>query len=198
MSLIFELMYLIGFTPWDRDGEPAPWLRGFLDSPDAPKSGRALDLGCGLGSNALFLAEHGFRVTGVDAVSRALRVARKRAADRHLTLDFVKGDVTRLQALSTGAPFDLLLDLGCFHGMSDSERTRYCASVTSAAGTGALFLLFAFGPKTGKGAGPRGATPEDVERAFAGSWKVTASERDEKVTPPAGIPWANWYRLKRG
>jgi SAM-dependent methyltransferase len=190
-------MYLVGATPWDREGEPVPRLREFLDLPDAPSSGRALDLGCGFGRNALFLAERGFHVTGIDAVSRALRVARKRAVDRRLSVDFIKGDVTRLQPLGTSAPFDLFLDCGCFHGMSDAERTRYCTSITSVAGPEARLLLLAFGPKAKKGQGPRGATSEDVERAFAGSWKMTSSERDETMPRPPANPWATWYRLVR-
>ena len=70
MSLAYRLMYRLGFTPWDRmlPSELASAMTGR----DALSPGRALDLGSGLGTKAIFMATHGWRVTAVESVPRAL------------------------------------------------------------------------------------------------------------------------------
>src|SRR5215203_3717195 len=116
MTLRYELAYLLGYTPWDsRGGKPLPRLHEIFDGPNAPRPGRALDLGCGKGSASTYLAQLGWKVTGIDIVARALRCARHRAAKLGVTVDFVKGDITRLGVAGVTGPFDLVLDVGCFH-----------------------------------------------------------------------------------
>src|SRR5581483_6651252 len=158
MTLRFELAYLIGFTPWDRGDMKIPRrLRDVIEGPLALRPGRALDLGCGMGRFSIYLAEHGWRVTGVDAVERALQIAQRRAKKRAAKVDFVLGDVTRLDAAGITGPYDFMVDSGCFHGMSDDERLRYGASVTRVAAADAQLVMFAFSPRGLFGLGPRGA-----------------------------------------
>ena len=64
MSLAFRVLYAIGLTPWDRDEIAAP-LREVAEGPGALPPARALDLGCGTGRHAVFLAQHGWDVTAV-------------------------------------------------------------------------------------------------------------------------------------
>src|SRR5579872_441766 len=97
MSLKFEIFYLIGFTPWDQDLVPDA-VRALVDGPGRLLPGRAIDVGCGRGNTAIYLAENGWDVTGVDGVDRALRTARRRAASHSVSVNFVRGDVTRLEA----------------------------------------------------------------------------------------------------
>ena len=74
MSFLFELFYLLGYTPWDLgDPLPAQRLRDVIEGPQALRPGRALDLGCGMGRYTIYLAQHGWKATGVDSVERALR-----------------------------------------------------------------------------------------------------------------------------
>ena len=81
MSLQFQLAYLFGYAPWDRwRGKPLRRLRELFEGPQALRPGRVLDLGCGMGRATIYLAQQGWKATGVDAVERALRVARRRAA----------------------------------------------------------------------------------------------------------------------
>ena len=94
-------------------------------------------------------------------------------------------------------PRSLVLDRGCFHGLSGSERTRCAEGVTAAAAPGAHLLLFAFQPRR-LGVGPRGITSDELERAFAG-WEVLSRDRDADVRLP---PWLgnarpSWYVLRR-
>ncbi|OLB73717.1 MAG: hypothetical protein AUI14_25430 [Actinobacteria bacterium 13_2_20CM_2_71_6] len=104
--------------------------------------GRAVDLGCGTGANAVFLAQHGFDVTGVDFAPAALRKAEARAAEAGVTITFVQDDLTALHhRLGT---FDLLLDYGTFDDLSLPKRARYLANVLPLAGPEARFLLWCF------------------------------------------------------
>src|SRR6266567_3352852 len=164
MSLRFELAYLFGYAPWDRwGGKPLGRLREFVEGADAPGPGRALDLGCGKGHASIYLAQHGWKVTGIDVVERALRVARQRAEKQRVAVEFVHGDITRLTQAGVTGPFDLFVDLGCFHILSDMERQLYSNSIAEVATSSALLILFALGPNKPL-LGPRGATRGDVER----------------------------------
>src|SRR5438067_2275715 len=111
MSWTYRLMYAVGFTPWDR-GIPDE-LRAITEGPAAMPPGRALDLGSGAGTKSVYLAGHGWRVTGVEAVPRALARARKQAARANVDVDFRAGDVTRLTELGLEPGFDLFFDFGC-------------------------------------------------------------------------------------
>jgi SAM-dependent methyltransferase len=80
MQLPFQLAYLFGYAPWDRwQGKPLRRLRELFEGPQALHPGRVLDLGCGMGRATIYLAQLGWKATGIDAVERALRVARRRA-----------------------------------------------------------------------------------------------------------------------
>src|SRR5262245_27453810 len=172
MAWFFELAYLVGFTPWDREDSPVTArLQRLVDGPDGPPPGRGIDLGCGRGQHTVFLARHGWTMTGVDVVERALRTARERAEAAKVKIVFVRGDVTRLEQSGIAGPFDLFLDSGCFHGLPDDARSRYSESVTRVAAHDARFFMFAFG-RSGFRFGPRGAERADVERALSPAWRI--------------------------
>lgn len=105
---------------WE-SGEPTPELVQVVEEGTVPPS-RALDIGCGYGTNALFLAKKGFTVVGVDISPHALEVARHRARDAGVTIDFREQDVTTTPV--TGA-FGLVVDRGCFHILERQDRARY-------------------------------------------------------------------------
>jgi SAM-dependent methyltransferase len=198
MSFRFELAYFIGYAPWDRwRGKPLRRLRELFEGPGALRPGRALDLGCGRGRASIYLAQLGWKVTGIDMVERALRVARRRAARQGVSVEFVHGDITRLDRAAITGPFDLFLDLGCFHILSDQERRLYGESITRVAATDAKLVLFAFGPNQ-HFLGPRGATREDVERSLSPHWTIdwSSPETELPYRTPRGAT-ATWYRLKR-
>jgi SAM-dependent methyltransferase len=201
MSLSYRLMYLLGFTPWDRDPTPAV-LRGIIEGPAARRPGRALEIGCGMGRHAIYLAQQGWQVTGVDRVGRALAVARRRATERGVAVEFIEADITHLDGaagkLARRAPFDLLLDAGCFHSMADAERRRYGASIARLAAEDADLLMLAFSPRRRR-SGPHGAAQHDIAPSLGSGWDMVWSGRDAEIARVhlVGPVEASWYRFRR-
>jgi SAM-dependent methyltransferase len=136
-------MYRFG-APWE--GEPREELMELVASgrlsPEAFR--RAIDLGCGSGANAIYLAEHGFDVTGVDFSPVALRKAQAKAAQRGVPLRLLRGDLTRLPTRWDEEPFDLLVDYGTLDDLKGSHRRGMATSVVRLSLPGSVFLLWCF------------------------------------------------------
>ena len=104
--------YKSGETPWDSGRPSEELIRVLAETKIAP--GRALELGCGTGTNAVWLAQHGFDVTAVDISARALERARRRGAEASVRIHFLQADVLHPPAELTG-PFGFFFDRGCYH-----------------------------------------------------------------------------------
>jgi len=139
----FAIMYL-GHPPWDTGITP-PEVMLYIT---AHSAGRALDLGCGTGTNAITLAQHGWKVTGIDFAGKAIRQARRKAQQHGLDIEFKQGDVSRLKGVK--APFDLVLDIGCFHSLPARSRERYAAHLPQLLAEGGTFLMYAWMDETGE------------------------------------------------
>ncbi len=190
---LFELMYWLGRAPWDRGVSPPELLETLREL----EPGRALDLGCGTGTHALTLARHGWQVVGVDFSSRALREARRKAraaglADR---VRFVWGDVTRLERLDLPREADLILDIGCFHGLPPEDQPRYALGVVEHLRPGGLYLLYTFAPvERGRWKKVRvGVTPQRVREIFG---PYLREVRALEGTTASGVPscWFWWRK----
>jgi cyclopropane fatty-acyl-phospholipid synthase-like methyltransferase len=152
--LFFEVFYFRR-PPWDTCISP-PELFSFIRShPPA----RALDLGCGTGTNAITLAQHGWQVVGVDFVGRAIRAARHKARQAGVLVDFHTDDVTRLSGITS--PFDLVLDIGCLHSLSSQQKAMYIDNLTRLLTLQGTFLLYTF-ITADETAQDRGLTPGDL------------------------------------
>jgi len=186
MSTGYAIAYALGLTPWERAGEEgATALDLLFDRAEAALGGpgRALDLGCGSGQHTVALARRGWDVTGVDAVGRAVRKARARVAEAGVVASVVQGDVTRLEQAQVGGGQRLLLDIGCFHGLSDERRRRMGLSVTAVSAPDSLMIMLAFRPGTTRKPLPRGADETAIESSFPG-WRVV----DAVPAPTGGMP----------
>jgi len=179
----FEFSYLFGFKPWDTGVSP-PELIEIVEGPKALPPRRALDVGCGTGTNCKYLLDRGWNVTGVDFVPRAIAVATRKAPGAKLLV----GDVTKLRRLGVSGPFDLMLDLGCFHSIPDGGRDAYVTEVTNVAAPGATLLMFAFGEK---GPGTPVAAEDEIRRRFGAAFEVV------EVRPGIAFRKQTWYRMIR-
>ena len=107
---------------------------------DPTTGSRAVDLGCGSGANAIFLAEHGFDVTGVDFSGVALaKAAAKSAAPR-----WVQADLTGPGIPGAPGPYDLLVDYGTLDDLKGKRRIAMADNIIGLARPGASFLLWCF------------------------------------------------------
>ncbi|WKG02631.1 bifunctional 2-polyprenyl-6-hydroxyphenol methylase/3-demethylubiquinol 3-O-methyltransferase UbiG [Mycolicibacterium sp. HK-90] len=187
---LFRWFYRLGFTPWD--GHPLAHSLIELVEGGALPPGTALDLGCGTGDNAVYLAGHGWQVTGVDYVDKALKKARAKAGP--LPVNFVKADVTQLSLSGIGAGFGLIIDSGCLHGMSEVDRDAYVREVSAVAAPAAHLLIVAFIP--GASMGVPGIGFEEVQRRFSAGWTLMSSG-DEPAMDHNGRNPARYYLFTR-
>lgn len=139
MKAFYEIMYSRFHAPWDIG--PRRELVELVES-GRIKPCRAIDLGSGTASNCIFLAQHGFQVTGVDFASAAVDLGRKRAAEAGVVVDFIQDDLTDLRSVS--GSFDLLVDYGTLDDLRPSRRDLYMQSVLQLAHRGSLFVLYCF------------------------------------------------------
>lgn len=112
--------------PWFDPG-PSPPVKLAVEEGFLATGGTVLDIGCGAGSNVLFLAERGYRAHGVDLSPGAVAAARARAAEAGLRVDIEEGDALDLRFAD--ASFDGLVDNGCFHTLPLSRRKEYADEV---------------------------------------------------------------------
>jgi len=150
-KLNFLMSYLSGNPPWDTGITP-PEVFDFLKG-KAP--GRALDLGCGTGTNVITLAKHGWQAEGIDYVARAVRAARRKAKKNNLDdkVEFQVGDVLSPEFFR--GDYDLILDIGCFHNISIDKVDQYLMNVHSHLVDGGSLLIYAHlneFPESGHGA----------------------------------------------
>lgn len=193
----YGISYRFGRLPWDTGISP-PELVEVVEGPSALAPGRALDLGCGTGTNAVYLARHGWEATGVDFVPAAIARARKRAHAGGLNARFVAGDVTRLADLGVVGPFDLVLDIGCFHGIPEALRSAYGDQVARATAPGATLLMFAFAQPLRRWPpiGFLGATEVDLVTHLGAEFNLVEVRRGEE-SRPGQLQLPAWYRMIR-
>lgn len=114
--------------------------------------GRALDLGCGPGRNALHLASLGFEVDAVDLSPAAIAWARDRAREAGADIRFHCADAFALPADERNGPYDLIHDSGCFHHLPPHRRVSYLALLDRVLAPGGHLALTCFAAgETGMG-----------------------------------------------
>ena len=141
MKWIYELMYRYSVIPIPYDIGPRDELVSLVEN-GRVKPCRAIDLGSGTASNVIYLAQHGFDVTGVDYSTAAIEMGRLRTREAGVEVNFIEDDLTNLQHVN--GPFDLLVDYGCLHSISPKDRSLYVKNVLPLTHQGSLFLLVSF------------------------------------------------------
>jgi ubiquinone/menaquinone biosynthesis C-methylase UbiE len=164
--------------PWDV-GRPQPVFVELVRAGEL-NGDRVLDVGCGTGENALYLAGNGFSVIGVDLSSRAIAAARAKAMERRLKVDFRAGNALSLD-FKDGV-FDNVIDSGLFHTFPDNDRPSYAREIARVLVTEGRYFMLCFSEKepTGWG-GPRRVTKEEIETTFSLLFNINYI-RDELFT----------------
>jgi ubiquinone/menaquinone biosynthesis C-methylase UbiE len=145
-------------------------------------AGAVLDAGCGTGENTLRVASLGLSVLGVDVAETALAMAREKAAERGIEVEFATADALHLECL--GRRFETVLDCGLFHTFDDdNERTRYAASLASVTEDGGSLYVLCFSDQ-GPDTGPHPISQEELRAAFNPStgWNIAAIEPERLQT----------------
>ena len=133
----FEERYRTDDTPWDH-GTPDTNLIDLVMQRPIPKC-KVLDVGCGTGDNAIWLARQHFVATGCDISRTAIEKAKGKAALSNVDCAFIVADF--LTDGIPGAPFGLVIDRGCLHCVDTAEeRSRFAENVVSLLEEGGLWL----------------------------------------------------------
>jgi len=128
-----------GRVPWDI-GRAQPSVVALADA--GAFSGAVLDIGCGLGGNAIYLAGRGLEVTGIDSAPSAVRMATERAAAEGVAVEFAVADATSLAGYENR--FDTILDSGLYHCLGQDDRITYVAALARVGRPGARLHLLSF------------------------------------------------------
>jgi len=156
--------------------------------------GRALDIGCGTGTNAIYLARHGFEVVGTDIAWLAIRRARRKAREAGVSVTFYVSEAVKLGTPAgppVGRAFDVVVDIGCFHAIQSEHRLAYGSMLRRVLREGGHYLLYAWGPRKLLGRDV-GLSPHETEKLLTGDFERCWIRAGEESGSPS-----YWYLFKR-
>jgi cyclopropane fatty-acyl-phospholipid synthase-like methyltransferase len=157
-----------GTPPWDIG---RPQLEFVRLGRSREVRGRVLDVGCGTGENAIFFAQLGMEVWGVDSAPLAIEKAKRKAVARKARVRFLVEDALQLGRLET--KFDTITDCGLFHAFSDEERSLFIKSLRAAMDKHGTYFMLCFSIKEpADWGGPRRVSEEEIRGVFKHGWKI--------------------------
>jgi SAM-dependent methyltransferase len=177
-GLPWDASYHDGPAPWDI-GQPQPAIVRLASK--GRFAGEVLDAGCGTGENALHVASLGLSVAGVDVAETALAIARQKARDRGIKVEFALADAFQLERL--GRRFETALDCGLFHTFNSDEQPRYAVSLASVTEHNGTLYVLCFSDD-GPDLGPHPINQQELRAAFnsRNGWNVAAIVPDRLQT----------------
>lgn len=188
----WNILYLLGRSPWDTGITP-PELEELIQGGHI-HPGRALDIGCGSGTNAIYLAQHGFQTVGVDIAFPAIIQAKYKARRAGVPVKFYTGDVLRLgmrKGPAISVPIDFALDIGCLHSLAAMQLQYYVDMLRRVLRIGGFYLLYAWGPRKLNGR-PLGLMPDETRAALGDDFHAIWINQGEEGGAPA-----HWYFFER-
>lgn len=161
--------YADGTYRWWHLSDPSPELLAAVADGWLPAPGRALDVGCGLGTEAGYLHRVGWQVVGVDLSPVAVTTA----ARRNPGPGYLRANLLNLPLQSL--VFDAAVDRGCFHYLTPGDRAGYAAELRRVLRPGGGLLLRA----SLRAAGVRNDLSEALLRSVFAGWQVDQLSRAE-------------------
>ena len=137
--LLFQYWYF-GQPKWDTGISP-PELLDFIEK-HAHAPARAIDIGCGTGTNVITLAKAGWQVTGVDFAPRAIRLAKQKLKSTETQADLYVSDATKLKGVT--GPYEFALDIGCFHSIQKDGKADYLKQLDRILAPNGFWLMYGF------------------------------------------------------
>jgi SAM-dependent methyltransferase len=181
--------------PWHRPEPPSMLQKAVTQRKE---KGLALDIGCGAGSNAIYLAKQGYNVTGIDFIDKALEYARSRATQEDVQIELLKADILKWDCDNN---FDLILDYGCLHGMRGEERLTYRKRLLNWLVSDGDYVLSHFEKRhflDWRPVGPRRKTRRDVIDFFAPELVEQDFSKEKSKSPlpvgPTVSMGSYWFR----
>jgi cyclopropane fatty-acyl-phospholipid synthase-like methyltransferase len=169
-------IYQRNAAPWDI-GRPQPAIQRVAEAGDLADP--ILDNGCGSGEHTLMMAAMGFEATGIDISQTAVEHARAKARARGLQAEFLVGDALALGEVERlRPPFQVVIDVGCFHTFANADRPLYAASLAAVTEPGGVLHLLCFSEHTPGTDGPRRVTQAELRATFSRDWIVDRIEAD--------------------
>jgi SAM-dependent methyltransferase len=189
----FEASYREGDAPWDI-GRPQAEIVALAEA--GLITGSVLDIGCGTGENALYLAGRGHAVFGLDGSATGIERARRKAAERGLPVQFHVWDALELGRLRKS--FETVIDVGLFHVFADGERRRYAQSLADVTASGSDLFILCWSTEEPPGPGPRRIDEYGIREAFRSIFAVMdvkAAGFERLGGPPAKALLARLTRI---
>lgn len=175
--------YQQGHTPWDSGLRSAELARVLAEFP-IPR-GRALELGCGTGTNAIYLAQQGFTVTAVDCAETALAAARKKGMASGFDIRWIAGDVQNFGAGE--APVEFLFDRGCYHCCRRVDLAGYLESHRRVTQPGTWFLVLTGNRNDPSEVGPPKVSAAELATEFDPLYRLVQL-REMHFEDAGGVP----------
>jgi cyclopropane fatty-acyl-phospholipid synthase-like methyltransferase len=156
-----------GTPPWDI-GRPQKEFIELVRRGEITRS--VLDIGCGSGDNALFFAQEGFDVWGIDSSSLAIQKAQEKSQQRGLPVHFQVLNALELAKLNR--TFDTVTDSGLFHTLSDEDRPLFVKNLAAVLSPNGTYFMLCFSDKEPAGYGPRRITEREIRETFSDGWSI--------------------------
>jgi SAM-dependent methyltransferase len=186
---MFVQRYQNSDIPWDTGITPPEIVQVVKEL----TPGKALDIGCGTGTNVRYLLERAWQADGIDFVSQAVEAARlKLASFPQESYRIHRWDVTLLDRCpGLRSPYHLIIDIGCGHGFTGAQQVKYARDVAGQLAAGGTLMLYAHRPTPER---DFGWTPDEVSGLFEPHLSIVwqALSEDSSSGSPAG-----WYRLTK-
>ena len=156
-----------GTPPWDI-GRPQKEFIELVRRGEV--RGSVLDIGCGTGEHALFFAEEGYEVWGIDSAPLAIGKAKEKAATRGLKVQFLVLNALELTRLNR--KFDTATDSGLFHTLSDEDRPVFVNNLEAVLSPSGKYFMLCFSELEPAGYGPRRITKQEIQDSFRDGWSI--------------------------